>query len=191
MLSSMLESDEPERVRRLSRVEYEQMVDIGMFYKEPVELLHGVLVAMSPQNDPHQLCVALLVEQLVLQIDRARHMVRPQLPISAGDWSKPEPDVTVVARNLKGRMTPGEALLVIEVAYSSLRRDRGIKLAIYAEAGFPEYWIVDLKTRTVAVHTEPGGETYQRVVTLREGDVLRPALLPTVAIAVADILAEV
>ncbi len=187
MLSSMQVFDEAERVRRLSRDEYEQMVGLGMFYKERVELLRGVLVEMSPQNDPHSMCVALFTEQLVLQIDRTRYIVRPQLPLAVGEWSEPEPDVSVVTREPTIGNSASETLLLIEVAGSSLRRDRGIKLAIYAEGGVPEYWIADLKTKTIAVHTEPEGETYQRVVTLRAGDILHPTLLPTVAIPVAEI----
>jgi Uma2 family endonuclease len=78
-------------------------------------------------------------------------------------------------------------LLVIEVADESLAIDRGPKLTIYAEAGVPEYWILDLAHRTVEVYTQPVNSRYANVQVLRDGDVLRPTLLPDVAIRVADI----
>jgi Uma2 family endonuclease len=82
---------------------------------------------------------------------------------------------------------PDQLLLLIEVADSSLRTDRRLKRTIYAEAGVPEYWIVDVATLTVEVHTQPSSGTYASVRTLRDGDTLRPTLLPTVAIRVAEI----
>jgi Uma2 family endonuclease len=187
MLVRMLRSDPPERVRLFSRREYDRMVELGMFEDERLELLRGLLVPMSPQKRPHAIAVAWLTEQLVLQIDRRTHIVRPQLPFAAGDWSEPEPDLAVVARDFDLPDHPSEVLLLIEVADSSLRTDRGVKLAIYAEARVPEYWILDLQTMTVAIHTEPRGDTYGQVATVGDGDVLRPVLLPTIALAIAEI----
>lgn len=97
------------------------------------------------------------------------------------------PDVSVTPKDYSIRDLPSAMLLVIEVADSSLKSDRTVKLAIYAEANVPEYWIIDVNTSTVEVFTEPSGATYKQVQVLRDGDVLRPTQLPTVAIAVADI----
>ena len=73
------------------------------------------------------------------------------------------------------------------MADSSLHNDRTLKLAIYAEAGIPEYWIVDVNTSTIEVFTQPAASLYACCQIARDGDVLRPTLLPNVAIAVADL----
>jgi Uma2 family endonuclease len=192
MLDSMVGSPfdasliEPERLRPLSRREYDRLVELGWFEDEPIELLRGMLVTMSPQKWPHAAAVAFFNEQLVLQL-AGRYEVRPQLPFAADDWSEPEPDFAVVRKDADRREHPSEVLLLIEVAHSSLRIDRGIKRTIYAEAGVPEYWIVDMNTATVEVHTSPSNGRYAHVRTLGDGDVLRPTLLPEVSIRVADI----
>jgi Uma2 family endonuclease len=177
---------EPQQIRLLSRREYDGLVELDWFVDEPIELLRGVLVTMSPQKWPHAAAVSFFNEQLVLQLG-GRYEVRPQLPFAADDWSEPEPDLAVVRKDPNLRGHPSEALLLVEVAGSSLRLDRGLKRMIYAEAGVPEYWIVDVNEWTVEVHTRPDGGRYGSVQMLRDGDVLRPTLLPEVAIRVVDI----
>ena len=83
---------------------------------------------------------------------------------------------------------PDRALLVIEVSDSSLRTDRDIKRDIYAEAGVPEYWIVDVQGRAVDVHTEPRDGSYRSVVRIGQDGELAPTQLPSISIAVGDIL---
>jgi Uma2 family endonuclease len=191
MLHSMVAAFDPpslesQPVRLLSRREYDRLVDLGWFADEPIELLRGVLVTMSPQGRAHASALEFFNEQLVLQL-AGRHGVRPQLPFAADDWSEPEPDLAVVRKDPSLRDHPSEALLVVEIASSSLALDRGLKRTIYAEVGIPEYWIVDVNGRTVEVHTRPDGGRYSRVQTLHDGDVLRPTLLPEVAIWVGDL----
>ncbi|MGE0545462.1 MAG: Uma2 family endonuclease [Kofleriaceae bacterium] len=176
----------PERIRALSRKEYDRMVELGMFEDEKIELLRGLLVTMSPQNWPHSAAVQWLTKQLALQIDRSL-AVRPQLPFAASNDSEPEPDLAIVREDYTLRDHPSEVLLLIEVADSSLRKDRSIKRAIYAENGVPEYWIVDVATMTVEVYTQPVNGDYASVRVARDGDVLEPLLLAGVSIAVAEL----
>ena len=77
--------------------------------------------------------------------------------------------------------------MLIEVAESSLPKDRRLKRDIYAEAGVPEYWIVDVTSMTVEVYTQPQDGAYAHVEYLRDGAVLRPTQLPGIAIPVADL----
>lgn len=187
MLDSMFDGRVPPKpARLLSRYEYDNLVEIGWIADQRIELLRGTFVDVSPHRWPHAAAVEFLTEQLVLQ-PGGRYSVRPQLPFAADDWSEPEPDLAVAYKDPMLRDHPGELLLLIEVADSSLAIDRGLKLTIYAEAGVPEYWIVDLAKMTVDVHTEPTKDVYANVQTFRDGDVLRPTLLPEVAIRVADI----
>ena len=188
MVATMLDADQlsPERVRPLRRSEYERLVEAGAFEDERVELLRGVLVEMSPQGGPHAGVSARIANLLILALGEGVE-VRTHSPFAAGEDSMPEPDVMVVP---SGSMNehPSRALLLVEVAHSSLRKDRGIKAALYAEAQVPEYWIVDLDGRTVEVHTRPVDAAYQSLAHVGEDGVLRSDTLPAVAIPVAEIL---
>ena len=188
MLSTMFDPAlvEPDKIRPLSRKEYDRMVELGMFEDERVELLNGMLVTMSPQGWHHSATVSWLTEKLILSVDRS-YEVRPQLPYAANDWSEPEPDLAVARKDPGLRDHPSQLFLLIEVAESSLRKDRGVKLGVYAAAGVPEYWIICLADMTVEVYTQPTAAGYVEKRVLRDGDVLRPTQVPGVEIAVADL----
>lgn len=179
-------SFEPGLVRPLKRSEYDRLIELGVFDDERVELIQGVLVKMSPQEAPHASTVQKLTKLLMARLQE-RGSVRSQLPLALSDDTEPEPDVAVVPLGDYETEHPHTALLIIEVADSSLKKDRG-KAAVYASAGIVEYWIVNLGARTVEVYTSPEGDRYAEVRTLRTGDTLRPQTLPDLAIAVAEIL---
>jgi Uma2 family endonuclease len=171
----------PERVRPLLRREYEELINLGTFDDERVELLRGVLVEMSPQSEPHSRITAWLAQRLIKALDFDRYDVRSHSPFAASKDSMPEPDVSVAFRTTAGGY-PRKALLLIEVAHSSLVKDRVIKREIYAEAGVPEYWIVDVRHDVVDVLTRPTKHGYERSQRLDAGAVLRPTRLPGVPI---------
>jgi Uma2 family endonuclease len=184
----MLDPDLLAGFRKLSRSEYDQLVALGMFEDERVELLRGVLVTMSPQGGPHATISSWLVARLIRQLDESFD-VRGHCPFAATEDSEPEPDVSVSLRIDGSLAHPQSALLLIEVAESSVKKDRNVKAPIYGESLVPEYWIVDISgdELVVYVHTHPTTAGYRRVDTLRDGDVLRPTKLPSVAISVLDI----
>jgi Uma2 family endonuclease len=173
-------------VRPLLRREYEQLVELGAFEDERVELLRGVLVEMSPQGEPHARISAWFAQHLIKALDIERYDVRTHSPFAATDDSMPEPDVSISPRSAV-YAPPSKALLLIEVTGSSATKDRVIKREIYAEAGVPEYWIVDLAEKTVDVLTRPGPAGYAKVARFAPGDVLRPRKLPRVTIPVAAV----
>lgn len=183
MLETMLV---PQATKLMSRLEYDRLVERGMLVDEPIELLRGRLVTVMPQGTRHGNVVAWLGRELTLALGR-RFMVRQQLPLAATDDSEPEPDLAVTREEPDRRSHPSTALLVIEVADSSLERDRADKAPIYAQAGVPEYWIVDVKTATVEVRTHPTPDGYLRVARLGRGDALRPTRLEGIAIPVAEL----
>lgn len=189
MLSSMLEREhiDPERVRPLRRSEYERMVELGLFEEERIELLRGSLVTMSPQGVRHALVLQRLTHALVGALGD-RFWVRVQLPLAASEVSEPEPDVAVVPRGSSDHEHPTAALLVIEVAETSPRKDRDVKARIYAEMAVPEYWVVDLAHDEVLVYAEPDAGTYATVRTARADESLTPHALADVVIAVASLL---
>lgn len=187
---SMLDPEalRPERPRPLKRVEFERLIEAGVFQDEDVELLYGQLVAMSPQSELHILATARIAKFLIQQLGD-RYDVLPHSGLSSWRLSRPEPDVAVVpVRGWRDPIT--DARLVVEVADSSLRKDKELKLPLYAQAGIPCYWLVDLKKLVVEVHTQPDRRRYRRLAVKKHGDVLRVPGLRGVAIPVAKILPE-
>jgi Uma2 family endonuclease len=178
----------PEGIRKLSRREYERLVDLGMFEDERVELLRGMVVTMSPQGGPHATIASWFAHRLGRLLDES-YDIRGHCPYAATEDSEPEPDISV-SRRVAGRLDhPDSALLLIEVSDSSINKDRKIKAPIYGESRVPEYWIVDISGDGIVihVHTQPTVDGYRHVELFRAGDVLRPSMLPGVVIPISDI----
>ena len=132
---------------RLSVNQYHQMVCAGILTEEdPVELLAGWLVPKMPKNPPHRVATRLL-RQALERVVPAGWYVDSQEPITTAD-SEPEPDVVVVRGETRQYLDrhpgPQDVALIIEVADTTLQRDRVLKQRIYAAAGIPVYWIVNL-----------------------------------------------
>lgn len=176
-----------EEVRPILRREYDALVVQGAFADERLELLRGVIVRMSPVGTDHASVVERLNEIFIQRLV-PRATVRIQSPFAASDDSEPEPDLAVVPRESYRKEHPTRAWLIVEVAHSSLARDRGLKAKLYAESGVEEYWVVNLVDDVILVHSEIVGGAYGRVVTHRRGEVLRPARFPDVEFATSDIL---
>ncbi len=182
------------RTRRWRREEYERAIQAGIFQEdEPVELIDGRLIVAEPQSSPHATGIELAADAL-RQAFGAGWRVRVQLPLALGEWSEPEPDLAVVpgeARDYRDAH-PSHAVLVVEITGASVRLDRGLKAPVYARAGIPEYWLVNLADRAVEVHREPGrdarGWRYRSVERAEPPAILRALAAPTVPIRVADLL---
>jgi Uma2 family endonuclease len=185
----MLDSDEiaPERLRPLSRTEFDQLAKIGAFEDERVELLRGAIVVMTPPDPPHSQSV-IWVTRLLTQLVGERGIVSCQNPLAISDYSEPQPDVAVLRFQDYSHEHPTWAHLLVEVADSSLRKDRRVKRDIYAEGGVPEYWIVNLVERVVEVYQRPVGGEYTVETRVGPGEVLRPIEFPDLEIAVDAIL---
>jgi Uma2 family endonuclease len=173
--------------RRFSADEYMRMVDAGILTPDDhVELLDGEIVEMSPQGDPHVEAVVRATKVFVLAYADGPYDVRPQCTHRAGPRSVPEPDLTVTP-TIPGVVEVSQSLLVIEVSDSTLAKDRILKRKLYAEAGAPRYWIVEVGERQVRVLEEPDGEHYrvERIVD-EWGTLMLPGI--DVPLPVADIL---
>jgi Uma2 family endonuclease len=185
MLSEMAVAYERKN-RPLTRAEYEELVRRGVLEDAQVELLYGRIVSMSPIGGQHVYSVTRLSKLFVRALgDRAD--VHVQAPFAAPDESEPQPDVSVVLPGDYLERPPDKAWLVVEVADSSLERDRA-KAALYAAAGATEYWIVNIRDATIEVHREPGPTSYARVTYHRRGEGLKLVAFPDIEIRVADVL---
>jgi Uma2 family endonuclease len=150
-------------VRPFSVAEYQRMVATDILGEEdPVELLQGWIVLKMPRNPPHDAVVARLQNKVIGPRLPADWSCRGQSAIDT-DTSEPEPDLAIVRGTefdyLDHHPTPREMTLAIEVADSSLHRDRTFKAALYGRAGIPVYWIVNLPGGVVEVYTDPTGPT--------------------------------
>ncbi|MCO5165754.1 MAG: Uma2 family endonuclease [Planctomycetes bacterium] len=144
--------------RKFTADEVERMVEVGILgADEPVELLDGELVVVSPQGVAHAAIVSVLDRLLSRAYGDAAHL-RVQTPIDAGPRSRPEPDLAVVRgepRDYLERHPAGpDLLLVVEVAVTTLA-DARRKLPIYARAGVSVVWVLDVRRRRLEVHTGP------------------------------------
>jgi len=161
-------------VHRLSTAEYDRVVESGALDGLRVELLDGLLVDMTPQGERHARVI-----QRLMQLCRERmDVLRVQMPLSVAEGWTPEPDLALAERSPDPDRHPTTALLVAEVAVSSQAIDRR-KAAVYARAGVPRYWLVDLPARTVIEHTEHTADGYLVVAAL-SGDVTLDASVPGV-----------
>jgi len=161
-------------LRRITADEAMRMVDAGILGEhEPVELLDGVLVEMSPQGQKHVVATTRLAERL-RGIYAQTAQVLEEKPLATGPHDLPEPDVSVVRGRIEdySELPTGlDAILVAEVCWSSQRIDRR-KASVYALGGVEVYWLVDLAARTLELRTMPVDGAYQVTRILSEDDVV-------------------
>jgi Uma2 family endonuclease len=180
-------------IRPLTVNEYHRMGEAGIFAEnERVELIEGQLIAMSPIGSPHLAAVNALTRLLVRAVGDLG-IVSVQNPVRLNDRNEPEPDLAVLRpRDDEYRSAlpgPTDLLLIIEVASSSIDYDRGVKLALYAKHGIPEFWIVNLDLGRVEVHRSPNVNrgSYSPVSHIGRDGILEIASLPGVVIPAAPL----
>jgi len=171
---------------------YHRLAELGILDEDDrVELLDGQIVEMTPIGGAHAACVIRL-NNLLARRSRSDTAVSMQNAVVLSERWEPQPDIVVLRRpgGLGGAWlpTPQDVLLVIEVADTSLERDRDVKIPRYAAAGIPEAWLVDLAGDAISVCRGPGPDGYTEIVTVTRAETLRPLLLPEVAVAVDEIL---
>jgi Uma2 family endonuclease len=176
---------------RFSVKDWHRLGESGLFEpRDRVELLDGEIIIMSPIGGRHAWCVTFLTELFVEQ-NRRRYFLWPGNPVEADTYSEPLPDLTLVPRtqkNAKRHPRTREALLIVEVADSSLAHDRNRKLHKYAQAGVREYWIVNLKQDVVEIYRSPKGQDYLHQSIAKAGDDVAPQAFPDLKLPVNDII---
>ena len=168
------------------------MAEAGILGEDDrVELIDGEIVEMPPIGPGHAGSVDDVYEKLFRLFSDRAHM-RCQNPIRLDPYNEPEPDVALVVRRPGGyreaHPTPSDVFLVIEVADTSLRTDRGVKMPLYARFAVPEAWLIDLEHEVMLIHREPSPDGYRLVTTARRGERIAPLAFPDREIAVDDLL---
>jgi Uma2 family endonuclease len=172
---------------RLSRSEYHQLVDLGFFQRKRVELIHGILVDMSPTGLSHRIVVDRLMRFLVPAL-AGRADVSIHQPYRASGESEPIPDVSVCPLGETNAGHPARARLIIEVADSSLEYDQTTKSRLYATSCVEEYWVVNLVQGVIEIHTEPAGGRYGICMRAKSCAAVAPRAFPDVIVGVDDLL---
>ena len=174
-----------------TRDEYYRLGDSGLLPPgERTELLDGRIIRKVTMNPPHATAVLKTAE--ALRPAFPKHLVMAQRPTDLSTHSDPEPDVIVVTGSLDDysyrHPTSDGALLVVEVSDSTLREDRRYKAGLYARAGLPEYWIVNINARTLEVRRRPEDGEYLSLDVYAEGEAVAPLAAPNSPVRVADLL---
>lgn len=185
------------RIRQWTRLEYDRLIETGFFQAgDKVELLGGQLMVAEPQGSRHAATVSLVADALRAAFGSGWY-VMAQLPVALDDESEPEPDVAVVPGTARDYWNahPSRPVLAVEVADASVALDREHKAGLYARAGVPDYWILNIGERILEVYRRPVpspeapyGWGYAEVQGLGPGATVSPLALPAASIAVADLL---
>jgi Uma2 family endonuclease len=155
--------------------EYHRLVEVGFLNDKPVELLEGELIEMAPEGTHHAAYSQDFADYLRTLLGK-RAKIREAKPITLPNHSEPEPDIAIVVPHpletyLQHHPYPDDIYWLIEYSDSSLTKDLEVKSTIYARAKIAEYWVVNLKSRTLIVLRAPEGEEYQQRQTLSMGSI--------------------
>lgn len=172
--------------------EYHLMGETGILHEDDrVELIEGEIVAMSPIGSGHAGKANSLNRVLVMAVGD-RGVVAVGNPVMLDNYSEPQPDFTVLRPKPddyeSATPRPEDVLLAVEVADSSLRYDRAIKLPLYARHGIPEVWIVNVPARLIEVFRGPKEDSYAEESQISRDGTLTIAMLPDIAIPASTIL---
>jgi len=183
---------QPQPMRlRFTVDEYYRMIELGMLKDyEKAEIIEGELIRKMTIGDRHAAIVNFLTRFFVKNVSDDI-LVSVQNPVRLSDYNEPEPDVTLADLQKydgKRHPQPSEIILIVEVSDSTLKYDRDVKLALYAEAEIPEVWIVNLPNDIIEVHQKPSVGIYQLAKIFKRGETLASEVLPDLSIAADEIL---
>ncbi|WP_354699798.1 hypothetical protein DSM112329_00055 [Paraconexibacter sp. AEG42_29] len=164
---------------------YVRMHEADLFLDRRVELIDGQLIEMGPAGDPHFWATAELGRHFTLALGALdEYRVAQQGGFAAAATSLPDPDLVVIHLDHGRHVAPGRddsgPVFVAEVSATSLLWDLGRKRLLYARAGIPEYWVLDLEGERLVVHRDPVDGDYATVTNHRRGEPVAPQDLPFV-----------
>jgi Uma2 family endonuclease len=178
--------------RSFTVAEYERMGRFGIFSEdERVELVCGEVIEMPPIGERHAACADFLTQFITLPL-RRRAIARVQSPVRLDEHSRPQPDITILKHRddfyMHRRPGPEDILLTIEVSDTTLEYDMKVKVPLYARAGVPETWLVNLRGARVKAYADPAEGAYQTITSYARGEELQSRALAALRVSVKDIL---
>jgi Uma2 family endonuclease len=160
--------------RHFNIIEYYRMAAAGVLSEDDrVELIEGEIIEMNPIGSRHAACVGRLTE-ILGRVAGNEAIVWVQNPVQVNEYSEPLPDVALLKRRddfyAQANPRPTDVLLIIEVADSSVEYDHQIKIPLYARAGIPEVWLVNLPQKVIEIYAQPVNETYSEIRLVKQGE---------------------
>ena len=176
---------------RLSVNDYHRMIEAGIFGEDDrIELIEGELRAMPPIGPEHSGKNKRLIRLFTSRV-KDRAIVSSQDPLTLPEHSEPEPDLMLLRPRADfyegANPLPADTLLVIEIADSTLRYDRSVKIPLYAAHGVPETWLLDLQAHRIELYRDPGPAGYRQILLPDLEQTISPVLLPELSIRVAEL----
>jgi Uma2 family endonuclease len=161
--------------RRFNVTEYYQMAEAGILTPDDrVELIEGEVIKLSPIGSKHAACVSRIIRQLILSLGE-KATISPQNPVRLNNFSEPVPDIAVLKRRddayAEHHPFPEDVLLLIEVADTSVVKDRNVKVPLYAASGIPEVWLVNIPAQVIEVYRGLKDREYGDCFHLGPGDI--------------------
>ena len=186
---SNIGSNEPGTKRRFTVDEFERMGMAGIFgHDERVELLAGEIYRMSPAGRFHEVLRSELNDAWSARTVRDKFKLLTEMPLRLSQDFEPVADLVVYPRSMLSPDVRGrDALLVVEIADSSLKMDTTLKASAYAAGGVREYWVINARTRETIIHRNPGPDGFATKFDLAASDTLTPLLVPELAVRLADL----
>lgn len=193
--TSELGSQTPANRKRWTREDCDFLERVGLLTGR-YELLDGEIIVKMGQNQPHAMSVSRLVFYLLGIFGPAHVQTQTTIEVLEADrvTNRPEPDAVVLDRpDFEYSHTPrgDELRLAVEVSDSTLGDDLRTKARLYARAGVPEYWVLDVASRRLVVHRDPHENEYRSVVPFSESESVAPLAAPDHPLTVADLLPPV
>ncbi len=178
--------------RKFTVEQYHKMVESDILKEDDrVELIRGEIIEMSPIGTKHAACVNRLVNLLIQRLGE-RIILAPQNPVVLSDNSEPQPDVTLLQPREdfyeNAHPQPKDIFLIIEVADTTVKYDREVKIPLYAEENINEVWLVDINEQCVEVFREPASDGYRNIHKFTRGESLTIQGFDDVNISVDEIL---
>lgn len=169
----------------ISRQQYEQMGELGMFEGRRVQLINGAIIEMNAMGPKHWNAMRTLNGVLNAMLFPA-YDVLSQLQVNVSEYSSPEPDFAISPRGAAGPIVT--APLVIEVSDSTLKFDLEDKAQLYAATKIPEYWVIDLKNKVTVVHSAPKRGKYSKVRRVQWTTTLHSIAVPQLTLKLSEVL---
>ena len=172
--------------------EYHRLADVGILSDtRRFELVRGEIIEMTIPGSAHSGRVNRLNFLFVSRLGQSV-IVSGQNPVPLGTQSEPMPDLALLEPRsdfyTEAHPSPEDVLLVVEVSDTTVRYDSTIKASLYAEAGIPEYWLLDVNKDVLVVRVDPSDGEYRSVQILHRGEAVSPRKLPSTSFTVDEIL---
>jgi Uma2 family endonuclease len=172
--------------------EFERMGEAGILRRDArLELIDGEIFEMSPIGNAHAACVKFLTRLLYRLFDGI-HTIGVQDPVRLNEFSEPQPDVSLLRWReddyLEGHPTPADILFLIEVADTTVVKDKAVKIPLYARSGVPEAWLVNIEEAVVEIYSDPARGSYRRVEVFGRGEEARSHTLGGLSVNVGELL---